>query len=392
MIEFDPYSRIVDSNPFPLYKDLRDNDPCHWSKSGDCWVITRYDDILACNQNWEVFSSAGGNMLDDKPERAGNTLGTTDPPRHDRLRMLIQAAFMRRSIAHLEQTIEAVAHKYLDVAESNGEIDFISGYSSPVTISVLSNMLGIGTEDRVEVRRNVINFLQTDPVKREKTESQHASFEWLKNYAAVQIEDRTRKIAEGHPGSDLITALIEAEIDGLKLAETEILMTSLTLVMAGLESGSSFLAMMGLNLADHPNARAELVANPELIPQAVEESLRFNTSAQRFRRTIAEDFELHGKKLKTGDKVLMCYGAGNRDERRYPDPDKYDIHRNPKQHLGLGVGKHVCIGAQVARMLSKHATKVFLERFPNYQRQDDDLDWIASTTFRSPVQLNVSLF
>lgn len=391
MIEFDPYSRIVDSNPFPLYKNLRDNDPCHWSDAGDCWVITRYQDIIDCNQNWQIFSSAGGNMLDDKPERAGNTLGTTDPPRHDRLRILIQAAFMRRNIAHLEQTISDVANDYLDKAQSAGQLDFISDFSSPVTISVLSNMLGIAAEDRVDVRRNVINFLQTDPDAREKTASQHASFDWLKQYAALQIEDRQAKIADGNPGGDLITALIEAEIDGLKLAETEILMTSLTLVMAGLESGSSFLAMMGLNLAEHPRARAELVTNPELMSQAVEESLRLNTSAQRFRRTIAKDFELHGKKLKAGDKALMCYGAGNRDERRYPDPDVYDINRNPKQHLGLGVGKHVCIGAQVARMLSKQAMTVFLKRFPNYSLVDCELNWIASTTFRSPVELNIKL-
>jgi hypothetical protein len=384
---FDPYSRSVDSDPFPAYKVLRDEHPCYWSEAGDCWVITRHADITSCNQNWKVFSSASGNMLDDMPERTGNTLGTTDPPRHDHLRALIQAAFGRHSTEFLKEPIKANASESIDRIIDDGKLDFIADFSSPVTIAVLANMLGIDTGDATAVRKNVVNFLQSDPETRQKTDSQKASFEWLKDYAGAQIADRNVQIAAGQAGGDLITALIEAEIDGEKLRDAEILMTTLTLVMAGLESASSFLAMMALNLARHPESLRQIVADPGLISQSVEESLRFNTSAQRFRRTLTRDFELHGELMKAGDKVLLCYGAGNRDEREFPDPDSYDIHRRPKRHLGLGTGKHLCIGAPVARMLSQLAIGTFVSRIPNFRLADEELQWIASCTFRSPLRL-----
>ena len=150
-----------------------------------------------------------------------------------------------------------------------------------------------------------------------------------------------------------------AAIDGDKLDEREVLLTTTTLIMAGVESLGGFMAMFGLNLADHDEARRAVAANPGLLPDAIEESLRFNTSAQRFRRRLQKDVTLHGQTMKAGDFVCLAYGSGNRDERQYPDPDTYDIYRKPRDHLGFGGGVHACLGTQVARL----ATRIAFEEF-----------------------------
>jgi len=382
----DPYSRELDSDPFPIYKRLRDEYPCYWSEPGDCWMLTRYADVTNAARNWEVFSSASGNMLDDIPERTGVTLGTTDPPRHDHMRSLIQFAFGRQQNEYLVEPTREIANKAIDKALEAGHLEFISDYSSPVTIGALSYLLGIPQDQSETLRAHVVQILQTDPETRKKTQASMDSFQWLKEYTGSLLAARREK-----PTDDLLTYILQAEIDGKKMQELEVQMTSLTLIMAGVESASSFMAMLALNLADHPDAQRRLVNDPQLMPQVMEESLRYNTSAQRFRRTASRDFELHGETIRAGDKVMNCYGAANRDERQFPDPDTYDIDRRPKQHLGMGTGKHVCIGAPFARMLVRTAMSAFHERIPEYHRVADQLDWIPSTTFRSPVALDLEL-
>ena len=380
MFSFDPYSREVDVDPYPLYKILRDQYPCYWSELGDCWVLTRHDDIVEAVMNWEVFSSGKGNLLDDLPGRAGSTLGTTDPPRHDRLRALVQTAFMKRSLNYLIEPIKDLANESIDKFIDRGEFEFITEFSSPVTVGVLSQLLGMPRKDQLEIRKNIILTLTTDPETRQKTVANLAGFEWLKKYTLNMLDEHKSK-----PKEDLLTRLIDAEIEGDKLRDQEIHMTSLTLIMAGVESASSFMTMLALNLDDHPQQKAAVIEEPDLIDSAIEESLRFNTTAQRFRRTLTVDHELHGQTMRAGDKVIMCYGAAGRDERQHSNPDKYDIHRKPKKHLGLGAGKHFCLGNTVAKLMVEHAMTVFYERIPSAKRTQDELEWITSTTFRSPV-------
>lgn len=380
MFVFDPYSREVDIDPYPLYKTLRDDFPCYWSEPGDCWVLTRYEDIYNAGRNWEVFSSAKGNMLDDIPERAGSTLGTTDPPRHDRLRSLVQYAFTKRSLDYLVEPIKAITNQVIDQFIDNGELEFINDFSSPVTVGVLSILIGMPMEDQEVLRKNIVSILSTDPETRQKTAESMASFEWLKNYTGELLEKHKLERPD-----DLLTRLLEAEIDGDKLLDREIQMTSLTLIMAGVESASSFMTMLALNLSDHPDSRARVMADHSLFANAIEESLRYNTTAQRFRRTLACDFELHGQKMKAGDKVILCYGSGGRDERKHENADKYDIDRpNAREHTGMGGGKHMCLGSSLAKLMVETAMAELFCRLPKLERKAEKLDWIASTTFRSP--------
>lgn len=380
MFVFDPYSRAVDIDPYPLYKTLRDEHPCYWSEPGDCWVISRYDDIYSSVRNWEVFSSAKGNMLDDIPERAGSTLGTTDPPRHDRLRALVQYAFAKRGLDYLLEPIREITNRVIDQFVENDEFEFVGEFSSPVTVGVLSILIGMPMEDQEVLRKNIVSILSTDPDTRQKTNESMASFEWLKQYTGDLLERHKVERPD-----DLLTRLLEAEIDGDKLLDREVQMTSLTLIMAGVESASSFMTMLALNLSDHPDTRSRVLADHSLIASAIEESLRFNTTAQRFRRTLTRDHELHGQQMKAGDKVIFCFGSGGRDERKHNNPDTYDIDRlNAREHTGMGGGKHMCLGSPLAKLMVETAMSELFRRLPHMERKDEELDWIASTTFRSP--------
>ncbi|PLX37682.1 MAG: cytochrome P450 [Hyphomicrobiales bacterium] len=386
MFRFDPYSPAVDADPFPYYKTLRDEHPCFWSEDANMWILSRYDDILAALNNWETYSSAKGNLMDELPNRAGATLGTTDPPRHDRLRSLIQMAVTKRALDHIIEPARAAAKAHIAALEGQSMFDFVTGFSSKMTVDLLFYLFNLPDEGRNEVRDKAVLMVQSDPVSRQKGPEHIAAFEWMSDYAARLVEERKK-----NPGEDLLSQFILAEIDGEKLLDREVQMTVTTLIMAGVESLSGFMTMFALNLADHPEARKALAADLSLIPDAIEESLRFNTSAQRFRRCLAKDTELHGQTMKAGDFVCLAYGAGNRDERRFPNPDVYDITRKPRGHLGFGGGVHACLGTAIARLAMKIAFEEFLTRFPDFERVDEELPWMPSTTFRSPLKLDIRI-
>lgn len=381
---FDPYSPAVDADPFPFYRTLRDEYPCFWSDDARMWILSRYADIQAALQDWRSFSSAKGNLMDELPNRAGATLGTTDPPRHDRLRALIQMAVTRRALEHLEEPTRAAAVRYLDRIGDSGTFDFVAAFSSNMTVDLLFALFALPEADRKAVRDNAVLMVQSDPATRQKGPEHIAAFNWMTEYAASLMRERQR-----NPGEDLLSQFILAEIDGEKLLEREVQMTVTTLIMAGIESLSGFMTMFALNLSDFPDARSELAGNPGLIPGAIEESLRYNTSAQRFRRCLTRDVELHGETMREGDFVCLAYGSGNRDERQFPEPDRYDIHRNPRGHLGFGRGVHACLGAAIARMAVRISFEEFLRRIPDFETTGDELSWMPSTTFRSPLRLDL---
>ena len=382
MFRFDPYSPEVDANPFPFYKTLRDEHPCYWSEDANMWVLSRYEDIVTALNDWETYSSSQGNLMTELPGRAGATLGTTDPPRHDRLRALIQLAVTKRALDHLIEPARASANKHLDALEGKDSFDFVTEFSSKLTVDLLFHLFALPEEGRQEVRNNAVLMVQSDAKTRQKGPEHIAAFKWMTDYAENLVVERKK-----NPGDDLLSNFITAEIDGEKLEDREIQMTVTTLLMAGIESLSGFMSVFAMNLADHPDARRALAADLSLIPNAVEESLRFNTSAQRFRRVLQKDTELHGQSMKKGDFVALCYGSGNRDERKFDNPDVYDITRKAKGHMGFGGGVHACLGTAIARLAIKEAFEIFLKRIPEFSRVEETLPWMPSSTFRSPLRL-----
>ena len=390
MFSFDPYSPAVDADPFPYYRRLRDEYPCFWSPEAQMWVLSRYADIVSAGQDWQTYSSASGNLMTELPNRAGATLGTTDPPRHDRLRGLIQHAFMKRNLESLGEPIRAIAREAAEELRGESQFDF-KDFSARFTVRVLMAALGLPTGeealvDEATVREKAVLMVQSDPHTRTKGPEHLAAYNWMQDYAAQVIALR-----RAQPRNDLISNFAAAEIDGDRLDEREVLLTTTTLIMAGVESLGGFMMMFALNLADHADARRQCVANPALLADAVEESLRFNTSAQRFRRRLMKDVTLHGQTMREGDFVCLAYGSGNRDERQYPNPDVYDIARKPRGHLGFGGGVHACLGTAIARLSVKIAFEEFHRLFPDYRRVQEQLAWMPSSTFRSPLVLELAL-
>ena len=390
MFTFDPYSPAIDADPFPYYKSLRDQHPCFWSPEAQMWVLSRHADIVSAGADWQTYSSASGNLMTELPGRAGATLGTTDPPRHDRLRALVQHAFLKRNLESLGAPIRAIAAQCADEVRGQPSFDF-KDFSARFTVRVLMAALGLptgdeATVDEAVVREKAVLMVQSDPRTRAKAPEHLAAYQWMQDYAAGVIAQR-----RASPRNDLISNFAMAEIDGDRLDEREVLLTTTTLIMAGVESLGGFMMMFALNLADHAEARRAVVANPALLPDAVEESLRYNTSAQRFRRRLQKDVTLHGQTMKEGDFVCLAYGSGNRDERMYPNPDVFDIARKPRGHLGFGGGVHACLGTAIARLSVQIAFDEFHKAFPEYHRVQEQLAWMPSSTFRSPLVLDLAV-
>lgn len=385
MFSFDPYSPAVDADPFPFYKTLRDEHPCFWSKEANMWVLSRYADIVTALNDWQTFSSAKGNLMTELPNRAGATLGTTDPPRHDRLRGLVQHAFMKRNLESLAEPIRQIARETAAPLADLKQFDFIEDFSSKFTVRVLFAALGLPLGDEALVREKAVTMVQSDAATRQKGPEHIAAYNWMQDYASKVIAER-----RANPKDDLISHFSMAEIDGDRLDEREVLLTVTTLIMAGIESLGGFMGMFALNMADHADARRQCVANPDLLVDAIEESLRFNTSAQRFRRCLTRDHTLHGQTMREGDFVCLAYGSGNRDERQFPNPDVYDIGRKPKGHLGFGGAVHACLGTTIARISVKAAMDAFHRVVPDYVRVQEHLPWMPSSTFRSPLRLELA--
>ncbi len=385
MSTFPLYSAQFDANPFPIYKDLLENAPCFWSEEAQKWVLTRYDDVVNALNDWQTYSSAKGNLVDEFPGRAGNTLGSMDPPRHDQVRAVIQSVFAKRNLKHLEEPIKALAKRIID--KNIGDkmtFDFAREFASELTFEVLSTLLGLPDLDKDEACANALLMVQTDPKTRQKGPQHLAAFEWVKAYASKLIAKRA-----ADPADDVISQLISAEVDGVKLDLIQVELTITTLIMAGIESLSGFLKMFAKNMANYPEERAKVLADMSMLPDAIEESFRFNTSAQRFRRVLTRDVELHGETIKAGDFVILAYGAANRDPRKFENPDVYDVTRKPKGHVGMGGGVHLCLGNAIARLAVKAAMEVFLTEIPAFSQAEDenDLVWLASSNFRSPKKL-----
>lgn len=382
---FDPYDPAFDADPFPAYKVLRDEYPCFYSEEAGMWVLSRYDDVLAALTNWRTYSSAKGNLIDEFPGRAGSTLGSSDPPRHDRLRALIQSAMTKRALDHILEPARAACHQHLAEIRDKEVFDFVGDYGSKMTVDLLFYLFNLPKEGAEQVRDNAVLMVQTDAKTRQKTEKHLEAFRWMADYAENLVQERKK-----NPGDDLLSSFITAEIDGEKLLDKEVQLTVTTLIMAGIESLSGFLGMFAYNLANEHDARRRIAADHNLIPDAMEESLRFNTSAQRFKRCLQVDTELHGQTMKAGDFVMLAYGSANRDERQFENPDFYDITRRPKRHLGFGGGVHSCLGAMLARVATEVIFSEFLKVVPEFTRVDDVLPWVPSSNFRSPQVLRLA--
>jgi cytochrome P450 len=379
---FNLYARATDLNPFPAYQTLRDEFPCYWLEDANSWILTRHEDVTKAAVDWETYSSLCGNLIDEIPDRPGGSLGTTDPPQHDRLRSLVQSAFSRKKIETLAPLVRDFARNAINEFKTDEDIDFVSQFSAQVTVRSILTLLGLPISDVVELRNDVMLSISTDKEKKGRNEHLDAAFSRVRAFVSKEVARRREK-----PADDMITRLTLAEQDGDQLTEREVILTATMFVIAGVESLSGLLSMMAINLATMPELRHALARNPSDIPQFIEETLRFNPPAQRFQRILTRDVKIHGQEMKKGDRVILAFGSANRDERKFPNACEFDMNRKITGHLGLGAGKHFCIGNILGRMVAQTVFEEFLNLKPDFELATADIDWISSSNFRAPNSL-----
>jgi len=382
---YDPYDHRVHEDPFPIYRELRERYPLYYNEEKKFWALSRFDDVLNAANDFETFSSEGGITI----EGGGNLLPMMilmDPPRHDRLRSIVSRAFTSKRVAELEPRIRKLADELMEEFISKGGGDLVDALASPIPSLVIADMLGVPGEDRAKFREWSDAAIRQDPNVPETQKAGMVAARALYEYFGHVVEERRKK-----PAEDLVTALIHAEVDGERLTQQELLGFCFLLLVAGNETTTNLISNGAIVLAENPDQRRAIREDFSLLPKAIEEILRFDGPVQGLARTLTRDAELHGQKVMAGEKILLLYGAANRDERRFDRPDVFDIHRKERSHLAFGQGRHFCLGAALARLEGQLAFEALLKRTPEYQLVPGGREYLHSGPIRGLDKLIVEL-
>jgi len=370
-IDLTDADRFNDGVPHHWFRELRTHDPVHWQheRTGTgFWAITKYEDVKAVSRQPRVFSSWLGctNIFELSDEDlAGSRLLmlNMDPPQHAKFRRLVSKGFTPKRIAAMETHLRELARATVDRIAERGECEFVADVASRIPMETICEMLGVPESDRqtvYDISNKLIGF--DDPEFQTSHEDGKLASAELFMYASKLGEEKRRC-----PHDDLATVLVNAEVDGERLTEIEFQSFFLLLAIAGNETTRTVTSQGMRLLSEHPVVKRRVVEDLTLLPKAVEEILRYNPAVIHFRRTASEDFELRGKKIRRGEKVVLWYPSANRDEDVYEDPDRFDVDRWPNEHLAFGVGEHYCLGASLAR-LQLHATfREILTRLPDIE-------------------------
>ena len=375
-VEVTPRELWLEGPPHALFKELRKGCPVHWTESFEelpheagFWSVTTADDVHTVSRDWQTYSSEVGGVVVAAAgfpiELARAMFIGMDPPKHDRLKALFQAGFTPKRIAAHQDAIRTIVVNVLDRLEGHETCELVNDVAQPAVSRVIGSFMGIPPEDD-EVWANLMNKTlgAADP------DLNPDGFEGAVEKDVPEIFERCRKLIaqrREHPTDDLTSVLVHAEVEGSKLEEHEIVMGFFLLVAAGNDSTKATYCSGMRALMEDPEQKDLLIKDPSMIPDAVEESLRMFPAFGHFRRTATRDTELHGQKIKAGDKVVMWYASSNRDETRYEDPDRFDIRRKAEhQAFGAG-GRHFCLGTALARLELRILFEETLARYPGIE-------------------------
>jgi cytochrome P450 len=371
---WDPYDYNLHADPHPVWQRMREEAPLYRNDRYDFWALTRFQDVRDALGDWKTYSSAQGDILEiirsgPLPDHM-RSLIMTDPPRHTALRQTLNRAFTPRRIADLEAQVRAFVQKLLDEYVGSSGFDYVADFGARIPGMVIATMLGTPDAALEEIRRLTDESLHLD--EGEATQDRHYEVAAaLREIHRVQLEGR--KTA---PQDDLMSALVAAEIaedDGTSrpLTDTEMLSFIGLLSAAGNETVAKFVGWAGATLARFPAERAKLVADPELIPNAVEEILRFEPPAMALARVTQRDVTLYGEVVPKGSAVVLVTAATGRDRLVFEDPDRLDVARPVERQLSFGFGAHVCLGAWLARLQARIVLEETLTRFPEWEVEWD---------------------
>ena len=354
-------------DPYPAFRELRASDPVCWNDVNGFWGLLKYEDIRFVSTNPALFSSAKGITVPDpaveNPVLDGSLI-FADPPRHRQLRKLINAGFTRRQVAVLEPKLRSFARAALDVIDPGSGIEFAEQIAAPLPTRMIAELLGAPDEDWEQFRTwSDATVGMDDPDVELDT---FAALGQLYEYFAEQVT--LRRNAARHDADDLLSVLVAAEVDGTRLTDEDLLQFCLLLLVAGNETTRNLIALGTLALIENPAQFQLLRENPELLPSAVEELLRYTSPVANMSRCATQDVEIRGRLIRKGQFVTMLYGSANRDEDVFgPTADMLDITRNPNPHLAFGCGEHSCLGAQLARLEARVLFEELMARFDHIE-------------------------
>jgi cytochrome P450 len=396
------------ANPYAAFARLRREAPVYWHRASRIWLITRYDDVETVFRSPQLFSSYGfQNAYFDnlRPElRAAAptlelrgrtpTLITSDPPAHTRVRRLLQVAFVPKTIENLRPRVQAVVQDLLDAVYNDDLIDFVSALAYPLPAMMIADIMGVPRTDRdlfKQVARDVVLFMARNNPNAELTvEFARASDQSLarfRDYLRLLIADRRRE-----PRDDVVSTLVQADFDGDRLGEEELLANLVLFLIAGHETTTNLIANGIFLFARHPEQVQLLQDRREALTPAIDEILRYESPVQRLRRVVSENVELGGAVLRKGQPAEVVVGSANRDESKWQEPDVFDIMRTPFPHLAFGKGIHFCIGAALARLEGTIALNEVLNRFPGLELPLGwEPTWATTTNLRTLKSLPIKV-
>lgn len=369
------------ADPYPLYHRLRNEDPVFWDPFLHAWVVTRYSDVITVLQHFsatrtptpERLNALGLGALAPLAEVMVKQMLFLDPPDHGRVRGLAAEAFTPRRVEKLRSHIQEITDDLLDTVQNKGRMDVVADLANPLPAVVTAEMLGVPTSDwrkltewSADFAQALGNFQHTPDSAPRVLRSLDEMIDYFKEAIRKQ---RT------HPRDGLIQALLNAEADGDRFTEEEVIANTIVMMVGGQETTTNLIASGVLTLLRHPDQLALLQADPSLIPTAIEELLRYESPIQHTARLAPSDYRLGGKLIKQRDAVIAVMGAANRDPERFPDPDRLDVRRRDNRHVAFAWASHFCFGAPLARLEAQIAFETLLARMPHLQLEPEPLSW-----------------
>ncbi|HEY8526659.1 MAG TPA: cytochrome P450 [Acidimicrobiales bacterium] len=381
-VYYDPYDVEIDANPYPVFRRLREEAPLYRNEKHDFWALSRFADVQEALRDHKTYISGRGGILElikAGIEMPPGVLIFEDPPLHTVHRGLLSRVFTPRKMNALEDQVRAFCAACLDPLVGADRFDFIRDLGAQMPMRVIGMLLGIPEEDQEAIRDQSDAALRTKPGKPMRySQEKFATGEAFAEYIDWRAE---------HPSDDLMTELLHAEFTDetgttRRLTRQEVLTYVNVVAGAGNETTTRLIGWAGKVLGDHPDQRRLLVEQPELIPNAIEELLRYEPPAPHIARYVTRDVEHYGQTVPAGSAMLLLIGAANRDDRRFPDADRFDVRREIGQHLAFGYGIHFCLGAALARLEGRVALEEVLKRFPDWEVDADNASLAPTSTVR----------
>jgi cytochrome P450 len=391
-VYYDPYDWDIDTDPYPTWKRLRDEAPLYYNEKYDFYALSRFDDVERCSVEWRTYISGKGSVLEiikSGMEMPPGNILFEDPPAHDMHRSLLSRVFTPKRIADIEPKVREFCARTLDPHVGSDRFDFILDLGAQMPMRTIGMLLGIPEDDQEAIRERIDAGFKMESGEMPDSESATYGIRSFGDDFADYVEWRAK-----NPSDDLMTDLLNAEFEDetgttRTLTTDEILNYVGLLNAAGNETTTRLIGWTGKVLAEHPDQRRELVGDPSLVPEAIEELLRFEAPSPVQARYVTREVEHHGVTVPEGSVLLLLTAAANRDERHFDDPDRFDIHRRIDHHLTFGYGIHFCLGSHLARLEGRIALEEVLKRFPEWNVDWDNAVQAHTTTVRGWEQLPV---